>query len=373
MAEYGQFDTQPPSAWLDRITGNLGRIVTALFVPTITFVILWQIFIFLRDSEAPKIVIASVAIVWGVGGVAALYTIANWLVEQLPLKWKSAFLPFVFVGPAMAILSWYLVIPTLRSFYISLLDKSSEHFVGFQNYIYALTNPAMLESFRNNLLWIVIGTGLSVSIGLLVAILADRSRFETVAKAIIFLPMAISLIGAGVIWKFIYAFKPVNQDQIGVLNAIIVFLGGKPLGWLNVSPWNNFFLIIIMVWLQTGYAMVLQSSAIKQVPESMLEAARIDGANEIQIFFQMIVPSIKGTIIMVSTTLIIFSLKIFDIVYSMTGGQFGTEVIASQQFKQMFLFFDYGRGSAIAIILLLATIPVMWYNLRQFGQQETFK
>ncbi len=372
MTKYDQFDS-PPASLFDRITGNLGRLATAVFVPLITFIVLWQVFIFLRDSAAPKIVIAIVAIIWGVGGVAALYAIANWIVEQLPIKWKTVLLPFVFVGPALAILGWYLVLPTVRSFYISLLDKNSEHFVGLQNYVYALTEPAMLESFRNNILWMIFGTGLSVGIGLLVAILADRSRFETVVKVIIFLPMAISLIGAGVIWKFMYAFKPANQVQIGVLNAILVALGGEPVGWLNMIPWNNFFLILIMVWMQTGYAMVLQSSAIKQVSGSILEAARIDGANEVQIFFQMIIPSIKGTIIMVSTTLLIFSLKIFDIVYSMTGGQFGTEVIASQQFKQMFLFYDYGRGSAIAIILLIATIPVMWYNLRQFGQQETFK
>jgi len=372
MTEYGQFDSRP-TGLLDRVTGNLGRLAAAVFVPTIAFIVLWQVFIFLRDSDAPKIVIAVVAIIWGVGGVAVLYAIANWLVEQLPIKWKNVLLPFVFVGPALAILTWYLVLPTLRSFYISLLDKSSEHFVGLQNYVSVLTDPAMLESFRNNILWMIFGTGLSVGIGLLIAILADRSRFETIAKVIIFLPMAISLIGAGVIWKFIYAFKPANQVQIGILNAIIAMFGGEPVGWLNMTPWNNFFLILIMVWMQTGYAMVLQSSAIKQVSGSMLEAARIDGANEIQIFFQMIIPSIQGTILMVSTTLLIFSLKIFDIVYSMTGGQFGTEVIASQQFKQMFLFFDYGRGSAIAIILLLATIPVMWYNLRQLGQQETFK
>jgi len=361
------------SGIMDWLTGTIGRLVTAIFVPLVTFLILWRVFIFLRDSAAPKGVIAVVAIIWGVGGVAALYTIANWLVEQMPDKWKISLRPFVFVGPALAILGWYLFIPTLRSLYLSFLDKDSQHFVWFQNYIYALTDGAMLESFRNNILWLVFGTGLSVGIGLLIAILADRSRFETVAKTIIFMPMAISLVGAGVIWKFIYAAKPVSQDQIGLLNALVVWFGGQPIGWLQIPLWNNFFLIAIMIWMQTGYAMVLQGSAIKQVPESMLEAARIDGANEVQIFFKIIIPSISGTIMMVSTTILIMTLKIFDIVYSMTGGLGGTEVIASQQYKQMFKYFDYGRGSAIAIVLLIATIPIMWYNLRQFGKQETFK
>jgi alpha-glucoside transport system permease protein len=331
------------------------------------------VFIFLRDSDAPKAVIAIVAIIWGVGGVAALYTIANWLVEQLSDKWKTLLRPFVFVGPALAILGWYLFLPALRSLWLSFLNKDSTEFVWFQNFVFALTDKAMLESFRNNLLWLIFGTGCSVGIGLVIAILADRSKFETAAKAIIFMPMAISLVGAGVIWKFIYAYKPISQDQIGILNAVLVALGGEPVGWLNIPPWNNFFLIAIMVWMQTGYAMVLQSAAIKQVPESMLEAARIDGANEVQIFYKVIIPTISGTIMMVSTTILIMTLKIFDIVYSMTGGRSGTEVIASQQYKQMFVFRDFGRGSAVAIILLLATAPIIWYNLRQFGKQETFK
>jgi alpha-glucoside transport system permease protein len=354
-------------------TGTVGRLVAAVFVPVVTFLILWRVFIFLRDSDAPKGVIAVVAIIWGVGGVAALYTIANWLVEQMSDTWKIMLRPFVFVGPALAILGWYLFLPTLRSLYLSFLDKNSEQFVWFRNYAYAFTDGAMLESFRNNLLWLIFGTGLSVGFGLLIAILADRSRFETAAKTIIFMPMAISLVGAGVIWKFIYAAKPISQDQIGILNALLVWLGAKPVGWLQIPFWNNFFLIAIMVWMQTGYAMVLEGAAIKQVPESILEAARIDGANEVQIFFHVIIPSISGTIMMVSTTILIATLKIFDIVYSMTGGLGGTEVIASQQYKQMFKYFDYGRGSAIAMVLLVATIPIMWYNLRQFGKQETFK
>jgi len=343
-----------------------------LIVPVIAFVVMWQGFIFLREGEASKFVTAVVAIVWGVGGIGLLFVMSNWLVEQLPEMWMIRLRPYVFVGPALAILSWYLLLPTLRTLYTSFFDAQSASFVGLQNYVYAFTDPKMLESFRNNLLWLVFGTGLSVSFGLLVAILADRSKFETVAKSLIFLPMAISFVGAGVIWRFIYFYKPPSQEQIGLLNAILVGIGGEPQAWLTLRPWNNLFLIAILIWLQTGYAMVLLSAALKGVPEELLEAGRIDGASEVQIFFNILIPYIQGTIVTVSTTILILTLKIFDIVFVMTNGNYGTEVIASQQYKQMFKFQHFGRGSAIAIVLLVAVIPVMWYNLKQFGEQEAF-
>lgn len=350
----------------------IGRILISLLVPLVAFVIMWQVFIFLRDGQAPQLVLAAVAIIWGVGGIAALYVISNWLVERLPAALHAKIQPYVFVGPALAILTWYLLAPTLRSLYLSFLNARSTEFVGLANYIYAFTSPAMLESFRNNLLWVVVGTGFSVIFGLLIAILADRSRFERVAKSLIFLPMAISLVGAGVIWRFVYFYKPVGEEQIGLLNAIVTLVGIDPVAWITIRPYNNLFLIAIMVWLQTGYAMVLLSAAIKGVPDELLEAARIDGANEIQVFTKIIIPTIMGTIITVSTTIVIFSLKIFDIVFVMTNGNFGTEVMASQQYKQMFKFQDFGRGSAVAIVLLIAVIPVMIYNLKQFREQEAF-
>lgn len=360
----------------DREPGRLvawtGRILISLLVPLAAFFVMYQVFLFLRDGDAPKLVVAGIAILWGVGGVAALYLISNWVVERLPTSMRAILQPYVFVGPALAILTWYLLFPTLRSFYLSFFNAKSTTFVGLKNYIYAFTAPAMLESFRNNLLWVVVGTGFSVLFGLLIAILADRSRFERVAKSLIFLPMAISLVGAGVIWRFIYYYKPGGEEQIGLLNAIVVALGGDPVAWLTLRPWNNLFLIVIMIWLQTGYAMVLLSAAIKGVPDELLEAARIDGANEIQVFSKIIVPTIMGTIITVATTIVIFSLKIFDIVFVMTNGNFGTEVMASQQYKQMFKFQDFGRGSAVAIVLLVAVIPVMIYNLKQFREQEAF-
>jgi alpha-glucoside transport system permease protein len=347
------------------------RLLISLIVPLVAFFVLYQGFLFLRDSDAPKLVIALVAIIWGVGGVALLFVLSNWLVERLPDVWRQRVQPFVFIGPGLIMLSWFLAVPVVRTLYQSFFDRTSTNFVGFANYAYAFTAPSMQESFRNNLLWMIVGTSLSVVFGLLIAVLADRSSFESIAKALIFLPMAISFVGAGIIWKFVYALSPGDQ-QIGLLNAIVTGLGGEAQGWLVERPWNNFFLIIIMVWLQTGFAMVLLSAALKGVPGELLEAARIDGANEFQIFFRVIIPTIQGTIVTVATTILIATLKIFDIVFVMTNGNFGTEVMASQQYKQMFRFSDFGRGSAVAIILLIAVIPVMIYNLRQFRERRAF-
>jgi alpha-glucoside transport system permease protein len=355
--------------------GTVGRIIISVFVPIITFVVLWQGFIFLRDSKAPKPVIALVAIFWGVGGVALLFLVSNWLIERLPANLTRSLQPFLFVGPAIAVLAWFLAIPTLRTFYISLFGPDSSEFVGLKNYVAVFTQRFMWEAFRNNLLWILFGASLSVILGLLIAVLADRSRYETFAKSMIFLPMAISFVGAGVIWNFIYEVKPVTDPQIGLLNAFVVAMGGQPqawTAWTEIRPWNNLFLIIIVIWLQSGYAMVLFSAAIKGIPSDLMEAARVDGASEVQIFFRIMIPYIMGTIITVSTMIIIFTLKIFDVVLVMTGGQFGTEVIATQFYRQYFSNRNFGFGSAIAIVLLIAVIPVMVYNLKQFSEREAF-
>jgi len=351
----------------------LGRVIVAVFVPLITFLVLYAGFRFLRDSGAPQIVITLVAIVWGVGGVAALFFVANWVIQQLAPAWRQRLTPFLFVGPAVIILGWYLFLPTVRSLYFSFFGKLSREFVGLANYAYVFSNSTMLIAFRNNLLWLIVGTASCVVFGLLIAILSDRSRFEKVAKSFIFLPMAISFVGAGVIWRFMYAFKPAGQEQVGLFNAIVVALGGDPIGWLTLRPWNSFFLIGILIWLQTGFSMVVHSAAVKGVPSELLEAARIDGAGEVRIIFNVIIPFIRSTIVTLATTILLLTLKVFDIVFVMTNGLYGTEVLASQQYKQMFKFLHYGRGSAIAIVILLAVIPVVIYNLRQFGQREVFK
>jgi alpha-glucoside transport system permease protein len=359
---------------LSWLTTSLGRILISLIVPVVTFVVLWQGFLFLRDSQAPRIVIVLVAILWGVGGVALLYTVSNWFVERMPVIWTQRLTPFVFVGPGVAILAWYLAIPALRTLLLSFYGPSGTNFVGIDNYLFAFTDRIMLESFRNNLLWMIFGTFFCVGLGLLIAVLADRSRYEAIYKAIIFMPMAISFVGAGVIWKFVYTYKGEGSgiQEIGLLNAIVTALGGQSQPWLQQPPWNNFLLIVIMVWLQTGFALVVISSAIKGISSEVLEAARVDGANEFQIFFQIIIPSIQGTLITVTTTIVIFSLKLFDIVRVMTGGNNGTDVIANEFYLQRFTYGNAGRASAIAIVLLVAVIPVMIYNLRQFQERKAF-
>jgi alpha-glucoside transport system permease protein len=272
----------------------------------------------------------------------------------------------------MAILSWYLALPALRTFWISLFDRngpplgmsllqqmSSDSFVGLSNYVAVFTHRLMREAFRNNLMWILFGSTSSVVFGLVIAVLADRSRFENLAKSLIFLPMAISFVGASIIWNFIYEYRPAGETQVGLLNSLVNGLGGQPEAWpqwVAIAPWNNLFLIIIVIWLQAGFAMVLFSAALKGIPEELLEASRIDGANEFQIFFRIMIPYIRGTIVSVFTTIVIFTLKIFDVVWVMTGGQFGTHVIATQFYRQSFTDDNSGFGSAIAIVLLIAVI-----------------
>jgi alpha-glucoside transport system permease protein len=362
-----------------QIVAFFARILVAILIPAAAFFVLYQGFLFLRDGDAPKWVITVVAIIWGVGGVAVLYWIFNWIVESLSDEWTARLQPFVFVGPALAILTWFLALPAARTFYISLFDRDGPEigeFVGLANYVAILSDRLMGEAFRNNIIfWMGIATPITVVMGLLIAILADRSKFERVAKSMIFMPMAISFVGAGVIWNFIYEVKPPDVPQIGLLNSIVVALGGEPRAWTayaDIAPWNNIFLVIIVVWLQAGFAMVLFSAALKGIPEEIVEAARVDGATETQVFFRIMIPYIQGTIITVTTTIVIFTLKIFDVVWVMTGGQFGTDVIATQFYRQSFTARNAGFGAAIAIVLLIAVIPVMIYNLRQFGEQKAF-
>ena len=385
-----QIDATPDKegSAITRLISWLGRLFVAIIIPVLAFIVIYYGFIFLRDTDAPRWLMAAVAIVWGVGGVALLYWVFNGFVERLPDQWRYRLQPFVFVGPALAILLWYLTLPVVRTCWLSLFGRDgpprdanilealqSDAFVGLSNYVSLFTERLLQEALRNNLMWIVFGSTLSVILGLLIATLADRSKFDRVSKSLIFLPMAISFVGASVIWNFMYETRPAELPQIGLLNAITVSLGGQPHPWdkwVAIAPWNNLFLILIVIWLQTGYSMVLFSAALKGIPEEIIEAARVDGATEIQVFFRIMIPYIMGTIITVWTTIVIFTLKIFDVVWVMTGGQFGTHVIATQFYRQSFTARNSGVGSAIAIILLLTVIPVMIYNLRQFRQTEAF-
>lgn len=284
-------------------------------------------------------------------------------------RWK----PWLYIAPALSILTLFLIYPSLRTFYLSFFGPRSEVFVGVDNYIYAFTNDTMIIAFRNNALWVVFFTMLTVGVGLIMAVLLDKVRYESVTKSVIFLPMAVSMVGASVIWKFIYAYRPPGLPQIGLLNAIVTFFSGEPVGWLIEKPWNNFFIIIVGVWIWTGFCMVVLSAAYKNIPEQLMESARIDGANEWQIFWRVILPLMRSTIAVVSTTMIVFVLKIFDFVYVMTNGNFDTEVIANRMYKEMFAFRNYGRASALAVVLLVLIIPMMIINIRRFRRQREIR
>ena len=285
--------------------------------------------------------------------------------------------PWLFVGPALLIIFFFLVYPTMmtgmRSFYgkgTQLFGKSVS-FVGLSNWKYVFTNKSMLTALRNNTLWAVTFTLCTLCFGLILAVLLDRVRYEKMVKAIIFTPAAVSMVGASVIWKFVYAYRPINVAQIGILNALVVAVGGEPVGWLIQRPWvNNMALITVGIWIWTGFCMVILSAAYKNIPKDLIEAARIDGANEWRVFWQVTLPLLAPTVAVLATTMVVQVLKVFDIVFVMTNGAYGTEVIANRMYKEMFIFFNYGRAGAVAVVLLLLIAPVMIFNIRRFARQE---
>jgi alpha-glucoside transport system permease protein len=318
------------------------------------------------DQFVAKVLMAVIAIVVGVGGIWLVYAGANAVIELLGPKWRTRLIPWLFVGPALILLVIFLVWPLVRTIWSSLtLDG------GFSaNYGVIAEDPSMLTVLRNNLLWLVVATAGSVGIGLLIAGLVDRVKREALAKTFIFLPLAISLVGASVIWGFVYAWAPPGQPQYGLLNAIWTGLGQEPVAWVQANPpMNTLFLIVIMIWLQTGFAMVVLSAAIKGVSIEIIEAAQLDGASERQVFFRVIVPNITGSILVVAVTIAIAVMKIFDIVWVMTGGRFETDVVANRMFVEMFMFFREGRASALAVLLFIAVIPIMVVNIRRIRRQ----
>lgn len=305
------------------------------------------------------------ALVVGVGGVWLLFITGNALVESTPPRLRSQLRPWLFVLPALVLLGIYLVYPLVETIRLSVTEDGGL----LANYSFVFTDAGMQTAMRNNALWLVIGTSGSVVIGLVFAALADRVKREAFAKTFIFLPVAISAVGAAVIWRFVYAWRPAGSDQIGMLNAAWTAIGSEPVAFLQVMPWNNLFLIVIMIWVQTGFAMVVLSAALKGVPSELVEAGRIDGASEIQLFFRVVLPSIRGAVITVATTIFIVILKVFDIVFVMTGGRFETEVIANRMFSEMFRFRNFGRASALAVVLLIVVIPIMVVNIRNLRRQ----
>lgn len=315
-------------------------------------------------------------------------------VPQIMKQGKTA--PWLYLGPALLVMSFFIVYPMISTIYLSFLNKDGTASAAascvagrpcwgiFENYHYALTaeldlssigsawNSFWVSSYGNNVKWIVLMVSGTVIIGLAFAVLADRVKYEALAKSIIFMPMAISFVGAGVIWKFVYDYGTQNV-QIGLLNAIITALGFKPVSWLSTPGINTLSLIVVGVWMWTGFSMTILSAALKSVPGEILEAARVDGATEWRVFISIMVPIIMPTIIVVITTMVINVLKLFDIVYVMTGGNYGTEVIANRMYTEMYKNFNTGRGTAVAVVLIVAIIPFIYFNITRFIEQEAIR
>jgi alpha-glucoside transport system permease protein len=286
------------------------------------------------------------------------------------IRWRQLINPWLWAGPAILFALIFLIWPVLDTIWFSFYNFDSSEFIGLQNYTRIFTSPTWLIVLRNNILWLVLATAGTVLLGLIIAVLVDRVRIESAAKAVIFIPMAISFVGASVIWLFMYAYAPQGSPQIGLLNAVLTGLGGTPIAWLQQTNINNFALIAIYVWMWTGFCMVILSAALKGVPADLIEAARVDGASELQIFFRIIIPTISPTIVVVITTMLINVLKIFDIIYVMTGGDYNTNVVALAYYQSYFNFSENGIANALAVILLLAVVPIMYLNLRRFRAQE---
>ncbi|MBA2528823.1 MAG: sugar ABC transporter permease [Euzebyales bacterium] len=319
-----------------------------------------------------KVANGLIAIVGGVGGVMLLFYILNMVVERLPGEWEGRLKPYVFIGPAIFVVVVFLIYPSIRTAIDSFF--ADDAFVGFGNYVALAQDPSVRGTLVNNLVWILFVPTFSVGFGLAIAVLADRlrPRWEKVSKSVIFLPMAISFVGASTIWKFVYEVRPPGRPQIGLLNGIITAIGFDPVSWLTTTAFNlnDIMLTVIVIWLQAGFAMVLLSAAIKGVPEETIEAARIDGATEVQIFWRVTIPQIRTTIAVVTTTIVILVLKVFDVVYVMTNGNFETEVIANRFIKEAFTFRQFGRAAAIVMVLMVVVIPVMISNIRRFRAEE---
>jgi alpha-glucoside transport system permease protein len=287
------------------------------------------------------------------------------------LKWQGAIRPWLFLAPALILLTIYLVYPVFRTIWLSFFDNAGDKFVGLNNYRWAFNDTQFQTSIFNNFLWLLVVPAACTFLGLVIAVLTDRIKWGSIAKSLIFVPMAISFVGASVIWKFVYDYRGEGQEQIGILNSIAGWFGFSPQVWIALPFWNNFFLMVILIWIQTGFATVILGAALRGVPEDTLEAAVIDGAGPFKIFRRIQVPQIMPTIIVVWTTITVVVLKIFDIVLAMTNGQWDTQVLANLMFDWMFRGGgDSGRGAAIAVIIMIAVLPIMIWNIRQANAEN---
>ncbi len=285
---------------------------------------------------------------------------------------RSRAIAWAWLAPALLCLGAFLVYPVVRTSVLSFMNADSSAFLGLENYKAIFTQRDTLIVLRNNLLWVFLFTSLTVGLGLVLAVLTERVPYEAVAKAVIFIPMAVSFVAAGVIWTFMYQYQPAAPGftQTGTVNAVLTALGGTPIAWLTNRTFNNYALIMAGVWMWTGFAMVVLSAGLKGIPTEVMEAARVDGASESQIFRRVLVPMLWPTITVVAVTLVINALKVFDLVFIMTGGRFDTDVIATRMWREMFISLDFGRASALAVVLFLTILPAMIANVRRFLRGE---
>ena len=327
-------------------------------------------------NDVPTLVLVIV----GVPAVLVGYIVgAEFLVRRLPDKNRPQVRPWIWVGPAIILVGGFLLVPAILTFIQSFQDNHG-NFVGLQNYTSQLTgfpSGGIWIEIRNSIIvWLILYMALVLLFGLTMAVLFDRVRYETIVKSLIFMPMAISSVASGVIWKFMYWYQPPGETQTGTLNAVVTFFHHDPVAWLQdqwpngIGILNNLALITVATWGLTGFSMVILSAALKGIPGELLEAARVDGAGEITIFRRIIFPLMMPTVVVVATTLVIFAIKVFDVPYVMTNGNFNTDVLALRMYNLMYLSHNYASASAVAIVLLIAVVPVLIFNLRQFRAVE---
>ncbi|MCF4120651.1 sugar ABC transporter permease [Antribacter sp. KLBMP9083] len=277
-----------------------------------------------------------------------------------------------FVGPALAMLAFGLLYPGLDTIKNSFYNRNGSEFIGLDNYATAFTESQFLIVLGNTALWVLVAPITATFLGLVYAVVVDKSRFEKFAKALVFLPMAISMVGASIIWKFVYEFKPAQGtvQQTGLLNQVIVWFGGEPIQFLLQRPLNNFLLMVVLIWIQTGFAMTLLSASIRAIPDDIVEAARLDGLSGFGMFWRITIPSIRPALVVVLTTIAMTTLKSFDIVRTMTAGRFNTSIVANEFYEQSFRQNNTGLGAALAVLLFVIVIPVIVYNVRQMRLAE---
>jgi alpha-glucoside transport system permease protein len=302
----------------------------------------------------------------------AIIGLILFLVDRAPKRGRDYWQLAGFLLPTVLLLGFGLIYPAIRTTTLAFANSAGE-FIGLDNFVWAFTQPAGIISIRNSIIWVILVPLLATAIGLAYAVFIDKARGERIYKSLVFMPMAISFVGAGVIWRFVYEYRGPAQEQIGLLNAIVTGLGGEPVRWLQEPPMNTFFLIVVMIWIQTGFAMVVLSAAIKGVPTEQIEAAELDGTNAWQRFTNVTIPSIRGSLVVVVTTISIATLKVFDIVRTMTAGNFETSVVANEMYTQAFRANEAGRGAALALILFFMVMPIVIYNVNILRKQREIR